>query len=341
MPLTLRIDAARWRAHQEVYVATAGGPSAVVPVVKGNGYGPGRAVVAAEAVRLAVPAVAVGTYDELADVARRVAPADVVVMTPWRPGQAGSAVLGEQVIHTVSRLEDLAALAASAAQPRVVVELLTSMRRHGIDPAQLAEVVPLLDGVRFEGWSLHLPLSRTDPVAEAVRLGALARAHRDGPLWVSHVPPGRLREVGGDVRLRTGTGLWLAGHHAMRWTATVIDVHRLRRGDTYGYRQRAARRDATLLVVAGGTSHGIGLAGPAAAVMARQRAAALARGALEAVGHVRSPYRLDRAFLAFAEPPHMQCSMVWAPPGAAVAVGDELDAAVRYPTTYADEVTLM
>jgi Alanine racemase, N-terminal domain len=336
MPLVLHVDTTRWRAHQHAVVARAGGPQAVVPVVKGNGYGPGRTVVAAETARLGTPYVAVGTYDELPDAAERT-PADLLVLTPWRPGTPAD---DDRVLHTVSRLDDLARLATAATRPRVVVEVLTSMRRHGVPLDSLGRVAALLPGVRFEGWALHLPLSRVDAVAEARWLGLAARASAPGPLWVSHVPAERLAEVGDDVRLRTGTRLWLGDRGALRWSATVLDVHELAKGETYGYRQRAARRASTLLVMAGGTSHGIGLEGPNAAVTSRQRATALARGALGAAGHVRSPYRLEGRTLVFAEPPHMQCSLVWAPAAATIAIGDELDLAVRYTTTLPDEVRL-
>jgi hypothetical protein len=74
------------------------------------------------------------------------------------------------VITTVSRLSDLQLLAARNDQPRVIVEVLTSMKRHGIPQDDLAKVTDLLPGVSFEGWTDHLPLHVDGRYAEAERL---------------------------------------------------------------------------------------------------------------------------------------------------------------------------
>jgi hypothetical protein len=43
----------------------------------------------------------------------------------------------------------------------------------------------------------------------------------------------------------------------------VVDVHPVKRGDRVGYRQRKVGKDGLLVVVSGGTAHGIGLEAPA------------------------------------------------------------------------------
>jgi hypothetical protein len=119
----------------------------------------------------------------------------------------------------------------------------------------------------------------------------------------------------------------------------VLDVHRLERGERFGYRQRPARTGGVLLVVSGGTAHGIGLAAPTPATHLRQRAVALAEGGLAASGLARSPFVVGGTHAWFAEPPHMQCSMVWSPSRSAVpAVGDLVDVRVRHTTTQFDEI---
>jgi hypothetical protein len=56
---------------------------------------------------------------------------------------------------------------------------------------------------------------------------------------------------------------------------------------------------------------------------------------------LRSPYILDGKSLHFAEPPHMQASMLVLPRGARVPdVGEVLDVRVRYTTTAFDSVTV-
>ena len=44
--------------------------------------------------------------------------------------------------------------------------------------------------------------------------------------------------------------------------ATVLDVHEVERGDAFGYRHRTAPKAGHILVVSGGTAHGIGLEAP-------------------------------------------------------------------------------
>jgi alanine racemase len=334
VPLILEVDASPWRDHLKSYVGTHTG---VVPVAKGNGYGFGTTVLASEAAALGVPALAVGTYDELP--AAAAFPGETLVLSPWRPG---TAVTSRPVIHTVSRLRDLRDLASEHDQPDVVVEVLTSMRRHGIAAGEIAEVAKLLDKVRFRGWALHLPLTG-DRLSEARRLtGSLLAAAR-GPLWVSHLDSRDAEALSGEfsseVHLRVGTALWLGARSALRAKVTVLDVHEVPRGESFGYRQRRARRSGRLLVVAGGTAHGIALQAPTPATSLRQRAVALAKGGLEAAGWALSPFYVGGKQRWFAEPPHMQCSMIWLPSDvAAPAVGDELDVDVRFTTTSFDQI---
>lgn len=332
MPVRMIVDAARWRRHlMSVREITPG----LVPVAKGNGYGFGVARLAAESASLGLDTLAVGTYPEL--VAAAGFPGTRLVLSPWRPFVA-TATDDPHVVHTVSRLDDLAALAALPHRPRVVVEVLTSMRRHGISPDQLLAVGPLLDGVRFEGWSMHLPLVG-DAAGEAGPLARRARSVSAAPVWVSHVPAQRLGEVGEDVRVRVGTSLWLGDTGALDVRAHVLDVHRLEPGETYGYRQRALRRGGTLIVVSGGTAHGIAMRAPTPAKTLRQRGIAAVDGGLEALGRARSPFVVGGRSTWFAEPPHMQCSMILAPSGSPVpSVGKELTVRVRHTTTLVDDV---
>jgi alanine racemase len=334
MTLRLHVDAGRWRRHLQATLAAAPG---LVPVAKGNGYGFGIEMLAREASALGVDTVAVGTYPEV-ERARAFGGA-VLVLSPWRPF-LGVPTDDLRVLHTVSRLDDLAGLAALPHKPRVLVELLTSMRRHGIPAERLDEVGPLLDGVRFEGWTAHLPLVG-DTTSEARQLTDRARRVRPAPMWVSHVPAARLAEIGEGVRSRVGTDLWLGEPDALDVRSTVLDVHSLSPGQTFGYRQRSLRRGGVLLVVSGGTAHGIALAAPSAASTLRQRGIVAAEGGLQALGRARSPFILDGRSTWFAEPPHMQCSMILLPSGAPVPTpGDEVEVRVRHTITLVDEVVL-
>jgi alanine racemase len=339
MPLTLSVDADAWREHLRSFVAAR---ACVVPVTKGNGYGFGNSVLATEAKALGVDTVAVGTYDEIPSVTAHF-PGDVLILAPWRPGDDVSQTDG-RIVHTVSRIGDLQALADSGHRPRVIVEVLTSVRRHGIVTDEIGTAMSMLNRLRFEGWALHLPLAG-DRLAEAralTRLVAAAGSDHD-PLWVSHLAASDASvlagERSGDVRVRIGTALWLGKRSAFRARASVVDVHAIRRGDPFGYRQRRTIRNGSLLVIAGGTAHGIALEAPTPAVSVRQRAVAVAKGGLEAFGQALSPFYIAGKQRWFAEPPHMQCSLIWLPAGVdPPAVGDEVDVDVRMTTTTFDRI---
>ena len=55
----------------------------------------------------------------------------------------------------------------------------------------------------------------------------------------------------------------------------------------------------------------------------------------------RSPFFVDGTQRVFAEPPHMQASMLFLPAGAPVPpVGDEIEARVRFTTTTFDRIVV-
>ena len=342
MPLTLHVDGDRWRAHLRT---TAEAYGAVVPVAKGNGYGFGLASLARRAEWLGVDTVAVGTYLEVPEVLSRFG-GDVLVMEPWRPNL--SVTYDRRVLHTVGRLRDITLLGKRPGT-RVLVEALTSMARHGMTRHDLSAAA---DGLRrgrlqLEGLALHLPLAG-DRAPEAEQWAAVLQMSRleTDRLWVSHLGPhqlARLREARPalTVRPRVGTALWLGDRGALRVTSTVLDRHPVSRGDRTGYRQRAMTRTGTVLVVSGGTAHGVGLEAPPSAGTVRQRAVALARGGLDAAGLAQSPFRVAGKKRWFVEPPHMQVSLLFVPRGETLPeVGDEVEAEVRYTATTFDRVLL-
>jgi hypothetical protein len=345
--LQLTVAGDRWRTHlRRVAEAQPG----LVPVAKGNGYGFGLGRLARRSDWLGVEALAVGTYEELPEVADRYA-GDLVVLTPWRtfadPGTL-AAKHAHRVVHTVGRLDDLEALLDLQPGARLVLERLTSMQRHGLSAEDLrtaAQRVSAHPDARLEGVAVHLPIAVGAHLAEVEQVLA-ETGPGIGQLWVSHLTDdelGRLRAAHPEfrVRPRIGTDLWLGDREALRVTSTVLDVHPLRKGAAFGYRGRPAPRDGHLLVVSGGTAHGIGLESPMSGSGLRDRAATLARGGLDAVGKVRSPFWVDGEQRLFAEPPHMQASMLLLPADAAVpAVGDLVDARVRYTATTFDRVEI-
>ncbi len=344
--VTLRLDIERWREHLRV---VAGATDGLVPVIKGNGYGYGHGRLAEEATRLGADTIAVGIPAEVAAVRDRF-DGDIVVLQPWRPGDPWPDELDpdDRVILTVSRPADMEALAASGRRPRVLLEVLTSMRRHGVLPDDLARAVAALGDCRFEGWTIHLPMLDQGRYAEAERLARAALDAHPGTLWLSHLPPdeavGLSRQLGGGadpvpIRLRVGTRLWLGDPGSRQTVATVLDVHPVRRGVRIGYRQRQAPADGWIVVLAGGTSHGIGLEAPTAAVSLRQRAISMVTGSLEAAGLALSPYTVEGKKRWFCEPPHMQSSMVFLPRSQQPPqIGEEVPVELRLTTATVDRI---
>jgi len=342
MTLSLHVYAERWRRHlRSVADATPG----LVPVVKGNGYGLGRDLLATEATSLGATTLGVGTYAEVPD-ALAAFGGDVMVLTPWRPFFT-DVTYDERVVHTVGRVGDVEALAARGEQVRVVVEGETSMARHGFDRHELSAVAAALGDLRVEGFAVHLPLAGGHLAEAETWVAALAASRIDtSVVYVSHLTPAELatlreRRPQLDIRPRIGTSLWLGDLSALSPRSTVLDVHQVSRGEHVGYRQRPMPRDGYLLVLGGGTSHGIGLEAPRASGGVVGRGKTFAKGGLEAAGLAMSPFTVDGRQRWFAEPPHMQASMVFLPASAQVPeIGDWVDVAVRYTTATFDTIEL-
>lgn len=310
-------------------------------------------------------------------------PRDEIAAARWVDIEASDAA--DRVVRTISDVHTARLIPPGS---RVAFEGITSMRRFGMLETELlafmsseAFQASLRRGdVRIEGLALHLPLAMPEihHVNEDVPRGTTARVievlgwsrtwraaleevlraqcpvgEHASTLWVSHLSDDELRSLRAlepDVALnaRVGTRLWLGDGTALSAKGTVLAVHQVGRRFAVGYRQRKAKDEGLLVVVGGGTSHGVAMAAPSPASSLRQRAIAAGTGALEATGRSRSPFTWAGKMLWFAEPPHMQVSMLWLPDNAvregvahglkAPAVGDVLDCRVRNTTALFDAV---
>ncbi len=349
MALVLHVDGPRWREHLARTVATHPG---LVPVAKGNGYGFGLERLVAEGARLhgsaGVDMLAVGTYAE-APVALEGFPGEVLVMEPYRPVlHAGLAHLDSPaLVHTIASrtdladLTDLAERTSGTGRPRVVLEGLTSMNRHGMSAEELSECAVAPAGADLVGGTLHFPLGE----GHVHEMDRWLECADFGTWFVSHLSDRELRTLRSTntdrvFRPRIGTELWLGDPGALSVRGQVLDVRAVHAGDRAGYRQRRLKGDY-LVVVSGGTAQGVALEAPTAASTPRQRAVAVAEGVLEAAGRVRSPFTIGGRRTWFVEPPHMQVSLLSLPEGAAPPkVGDEVEVRVRHTTLHADAVVV-
>src|SRR5262245_10657544 len=272
MPLTLYVDGPRCREHLTSTKTNAAG---LIPVAKGNGYGFSIGRLARRAAWMTADTIAVGTYAEIGEVESRF-DGDILVLEPWRPFLPDLRN-HPRIIHTVGRAADLEELGRLDGTPRVVLEALTSMHRHGFAETDLVAAAHSARGVRVEGHALHLPLGSGHQV-EVERWLALAPTSR---WYVSHLTAQELASLSGahpgvQFRPRVGTGLWLGDRGALFPRATVLDVHPVKAGAHVGYRQRRIMRDGSVLVLSGGTAHGIGLECTHAAEALRSPAGAIA-----------------------------------------------------------------
>jgi len=341
---SLHVEAGPWREHaDDVRQQVAG----LVPVAKGNGYGFGLTMLAEESQRLACDTISVGQLDEVPAVHDAFL-GDVLVLTPWHPLVDTTPPTDDRLIVTAAHREAIHAL--SGGSTRVVVELLTSMRRFGLDEDALAQTVSEIKRVNLAGFALHLPIddgdiARVDEVSSWITTLRRLNLSSD-TLWVSHTSDAdlaqlRRRHPETTFRPRIGTRLWLGATGTYRARGTVLAVHPTRRGQRFGYRQRKAPNEGYLLIVGGGTSHGVALAAPRAVRSVSARAKTAALGGLEASGRSLSPFYVAGKRRWFAEPPHMQVSMVWLPGDAAPpAVGDEVDVDMRMTTAAFDRLIL-
>ena len=326
MPLSLHVNGQKWRSHLSQLKSAKPG---LVPVIKGNGYGFGLELLAAESTRLGVETIAVGLASEVARVRTSFA-GEIVILSP---DQINSGQKDPKIIQTVSSLELLQNIDKNA---NVIIEILTLLNRHGIEISEINRAITKVKerGLNLRGFTLHLPIAKIDRKWISSTLNLLP----DGSnLWVSHLH-GAERVKKEFPKLifheRIGTSLWLGADSALEATATVLENRKIQ--GTAGYQQRRAH--GNVIVVSGGTAHGIGLTAPQSDYSLLGRVKIIARALEAAFGRIRSPYRFDGKTLDFLEPPHMQCSLLICGGSNQPKPGDELKARVRYTTTTFDQI---
>jgi alanine racemase len=276
--IRLTVHRERWWNHATYVAETVDG---LVPVVKGNGYGFGRAGLAVAAAKLS-PILAVGTVHELVGLPDDITP---VVLTPTlRPPDTTDPVL------TVGSNDHIAVLRGWSG--RVIVKLTSTMQRYG-GPIELVTAAQRA-GLRTVGVSIHPPLAGTDEDHRDEIVAHLPEIDPSLDVWVSHLAPTLYEQLPDTHRykLRLGSYLWHGDREALHLEADVIDTRPIRAGERAGYRLTEAPDDGTLVMIGAGTANGV---------------APLSEG--------RSPFHHERSRLALLEPPHMHTSMAFVPAG--------------------------
>lgn len=379
MTFSLHVDAEKFHKHTKSVVASYTKSDArTVPVIKGNGYGFGRRILAKQATSLDVNEIAVGTVYELEQALADFS-GDIKVLEPFNPLDHAAVRLWDKVTaHNSARIiaiiaGDNFAAAAAAGIKRVQLEGLTSLSRFGIAQYEMVELIHAdTHNIVIEGAHLHLPL-----VPVEIRHIAMLESNKElsqrkqsaavlevfswvlqlaphvnkmgTPLHisVSHVSAKEISAIHQLAKLfqfdisldaRVGTSLWLGEPKALRATGTVLAIHDGGFGHRgVGYTQVDSHGHKKIVVISGGTSHGVALAAPTNPSTMRKRGIALTEGVYQALGKVRSPFKFRGDNLIFVEPPHMHHSMVWCE-NESINVGDEIDCTVRQTTAHFDRI---
>lgn len=376
MTFTLHVDEREFRGHVGKVIADYSHVGAtVVPVIKGNGYGFGRTILAQEASRTPLTTIAVGTVWELRDALNDFS-GNIHVLEPFNPlDQSASSEwhealrLGADRILVTVASNDVSSLAELGVR-NVYLEGVTSLKRFGLSREQMNEL--LADSQMkslVRGLSIHLPIAEPTVTGYASLETSSEINSRKSSGWaleaaswcttwdalakefglpahvsVSHVSREDLAVVHSivpsmQIDIRLGTRLWLGAPKSLRVTGQVLAIHEMGMGhNAFGYLQGDSHGNKRLLIVSGGTAHGVALAAPITTATMRKRAIAIAEGFSQALGKVRSPFVFKGKNLVFAEPPHMHVSMLWTE-DSSIAVGDELECNVRNTTTHFDAIS--
>ena len=374
MTFSLNVNVAKFRGHLvSVMNSYATSGAELVPVIKGNGYGFGRDLLADEASRLGCNRIAIGTVWELGQALADFA-GQILVLEPFNSSDAPAVEKWRQhlehnaarIIVTVSKV-DLAAVRSAGAKD-IYLEGKTSLSRFGILPYDM-QSISNFDDLNVLGLSLHLPIVQaahkvdaTTEISSAFDGAALSQSMTETWNWIvlyqemstkfslpkhlslSHVSEDQVKSLKKmvqsynfdlEIEVRVGTKLWLGEPSALQATGTVLQIHEITHQQTVGYQQIATGTNKRLIVVSGGTAHGVAMAAPSNARSLRKKGVAIAEGFSQAIGKVRSPFSCDGRNLDFVEPPHMQVSMLWSN-DMSIAVGDELNCNVRNSTSNFD-----
>ena len=324
MSFTLYLDRQQWFKH---LAETDRLFSGYLPVIKGNGYGFGNSFLADAMTKLGKRSVAVGTLEEARQISSTHSFEQILILTPvlteLRVNDFGFVF----TVGSFAQLEHLSASVQNAGQGastpvKVLLKCRSAMKRYGFALGELNEAAEMLrnnPAFLIEGCSLHFPAERIGEREKLEQIRAwIEQINSCGlvcdKMYLSHLSPHLLERVVDEhptvsFVMRLGTGLWLKDM-AYYFRSTVLDVRQIAPGERYGYKQKKAWRSGYLVSVSGGTANGIGLESPVHARGLKGRLKLTAFWLLSLFNLHLSPFVHDGKHLWFAEPPHMQASVL-------------------------------
>jgi hypothetical protein len=246
------------------------------------------------------------------------------------------------LLLTISCLKD----AQNVGKTPIVIEGITSMNRFGLGINELSNV----SNLNIKALSLHLPIKnpakgKVTEISEWINAYQTHCPGADKDIYLSHVSESELKSLTSKYpdfkfKLRIGTKLWIGDLKAFQIKSNVLEVHEPVTHN-FGYRQRGITSKHRLVIVSGGTAHGVGLQAPRSNVTLKQRLVAILSGVLEAFDYSLSPFVINGKQRWFAESPHMNVSLLKLPASSSVPkVGSTISAQVRMTTTNFDCVVI-
>jgi len=319
--------------------------NSLIPVIKGNGYGIGKSNLAKKSEELGLTEIAIGTIFE----AQEIINSDfnqIIVMDPIKDLDKNAfdelkKINDKRLVLTLSDIKD----ATNLENTPVIVEVLTSMKRFGLT----ANDLKTLSNYQILGLSLHLPIENSTngkitEVKNWLKIYEEVLPQAKKVVYLSHLSKEEFLKIKKEFpnfvfKLRLGTKFWLNDLSNFQIKSTVLAVHDVN-DENIGYRQRKVN-DNYIVIVSGGTSHGVGLQAPRSNTNLKSRITSILAGVLEAFDQTLSPFVISGKQRWFAETPHMNVSMLKlskniTPP----KVGSEITAHLRMTTTNFDSVIM-
>lgn len=164
-----------------------------------------------------------------------------------------------------------------------------------------------------EAWGWAVIWIRALAAIEAARVPLTPQA---ATLWLRGLTESEIADIHTaldvlPMRVLAAGELWNAAPDSTVAYGTVLGVHPVEKGRELGHAQRRAPRDGYVVVLAGGTSHGVGLVIDPARPTLRDRMSRASAGAMAALGRHRSPFTWAGQERMFLEPPGPSESLIW------------------------------
>jgi alanine racemase len=340
-----------------------------LPVIKGNGYGFGNESLADAAKTVGKTRIAVGTVEEARELEDTHSFDQMIILTPVLSAldysdlesnrvftvgsQAHLQHLLTQFEHLIRQQGNVWAKSDDPIPVRVLVKCQSSMKRYGFSPLEWEKTRGWLDECnrkgrfRFEvqGFSIHFPkegMGRAEKDREIEEWLKVIQKDGTQVFYVSHLSSDHyleLRDRHSDVQfvMRLGTDLWLHDKSFFEIRSRVLDIKPVRKGERFGYKQRPARQSGYLVYVSGGTANGVGLEAPTIVKGLRGWFKSTAFWLFGLMNRHLSPFLYKGKRLWFAEPPHMQTSVLFfSSKDSLPAIGEEVSIQMRMTTASFD-----